>query len=336
MKSFKRINFFMVCLISVFLVTAYAGEKKITKTFAGKSEVQIKTVSGDCVVKTAAGKKIQVVILYTYPENVYKPSFEEAGDILVLKEKFEGSASGKSTWTVTVPAKTRIAFKSASGDFTAAGLKNGLKAKTASGDFDVENIEGSLMIGTASGDLDANNISGNVSFKAASGDMNIRKVSGKLEFKAASGDFEGRDLKGDITIKTASGDIDIEDAAGSFDVKTASGEAEASKILLKKASVFKTASGDIEVQLAESAKYDLTLASASGNAVLDYNGNPLKGYFEFTAKKSSGQIVSPVKFDKEEEFEQHGQKYLKKSVTLGGSTPKILIKTASGKAELEK
>lgn len=336
MKSFKRVNLFMVCLISIFLVGAYAGEKKITKTFGAKSEIQIKTVSGDCIVNTSAGNKIQVVILYTYPEDVYKPSFEEAGDTLVMKEKFEGSAHGSSTWTVTVPVKTKITFHSASGDFSAAGLKNDLKAKTASGDFNVENIEGSVMIGTASGDLKANNISGNVSFKAASGDMDIRKVSGKLEFKVASGDLEGRDLKGDITIKTASGDIDIENAEGSLDVKTASGEVEASKILLKKASVFKTASGDIEVQLAESAKYDLTLASASGNAVLDYNGNPLKGYFEFTAKKTSGKIVSPVKFDKEEEFEQHGQKYLKKSVTLGGSTPKILIKTASGKAELDK
>jgi DUF4097 and DUF4098 domain-containing protein YvlB len=319
MKALKRINLFLVCLVSIFLVTAYAGEtQEIDRTFAAKKTVQIKTVSGDCVVKTAGGSKIQVHVAYTYPKDVYEPVFKEEGDTLVLQEKFKGSGSGKSTWTVTVPAKTGITFHSASGDFSAAGLKGTLNGKTASGDFEIKDLEGDLTIGTASGDLEADNISGN------------------LVFKAASGDIEGRNLEGDMAIKTASGDIEIEEAKGSFEVKTANGEIEASKIILRKASSFKTASGEVEIQLAESAKYDLTLASATGDVVLDYNGHPFKGYFEFTAKKSSGEIECPVKFDKEEEIEHHGQKYLKKSFSRGGNTPKILLKTASGTAELQK
>ena len=72
------------------------------------------------------------------------------------------------------------------------------------------------------------------------------------------------------------------------------------------------------------------------DVVLDYNKNPVFGSFEFVARADRGKISSPFKFDKEETFFDHGQKYMKKWFKRKKDTPKILIRTASGKVELKK
>jgi hypothetical protein len=76
--------------------------------------------------------------------------------------------------------------------------------------------------------------------------------------------------------------------------------------------------------------------------VLDYDGNPVTGFFEFTARRDRGRIVSPIKFDTEEEYEpgwgDRGRSviYLRKTFTKGDDKPVILLGTSSGTAELKK
>ena len=137
-------------------------------------------------------------------------------------------------------------------------------------------------------------------------------------------------------IKTASGEINISDSKGEFTLGTASGDIEASNMEFTAESSLSTASGEISVELAKSLTYDMTLSTASGNVDLDYNGNDVKGFFEFTARKDKGKIVSPFKFDKEEVIEKNGKEYDKKSFTKGGVSPKVYLKTASGTVRLEK
>ena len=127
-----------------------------------------------------------------------------------------------------------------------------------------------------------------------------------------------------------------EKLSGDIDIQTASGDINASDILIENESQFKVASGDVEVTLTESVAHNLTLASAFGDAVLDYNGNPLNGWFELTASVEDGMIISPFKFDKEEIKEKWGKEYAVKSFEKGSDTPKIYIKTATGKAVLKK
>jgi len=78
------------------------------------------------------------------------------------------------------------------------------------------------------------------------------------------------------------------------------------------------------------------MSAASGDVTLDYNGNPIRGYFEFTARKHSGRISAPFKFDKVEEYEQSGQTYEQKSFTREKDSPKIYLSTSSGRAALKK
>ena len=308
----------MVCLVVG--ISLGQGREEIHKTFDAKEIVEISTVSGDCIVKAGGSDKIIVDVVYSVePEDAFKPEFRERGNRLRLKERWYGrNTSGRVTWTLTVPPQTEIEFSTASGDLTVEGLTNSVEASTASGNVTVENTKGEFELSTASGD---------VSFEDTQGEFDI---------STASGEIEASNIQGSIEMSTASGDIDVSDSRGHFELSCASGSVDASKIVIEEESSFSTASGKVYVSVGKTPEYDLELSSASGNVILDYNGNPIKGYFEFTARKRRGRISSPISFDKEEEYERYDQTYVRKSFTRGGANPMVTISTASGRASLRK
>ena len=158
----------------------------------------------------------------------------------------------------------------------------------------------------------------------------------EIEFTTASGSFHVEDMNGDFRVNTASGDIEIHDCSGVFDINTASGDIDASGIILEDDAVFGTASGTVRVDLAETPEYDLKIGSASGRAILMYNGHEVKGNFEFSCRPGHGRIKAPYDFDEEEEFYRSGQRYVRKSFVRVDSEPHISIGTASGRAIMEK
>ena len=296
------------------------AEKELHKTYEAKKSVRIKTVSGDCVVKSGVAGKILVDLVYSVePEGAFEPEISESGTSLRIRERWYGSSSrGRVTWTVTAPPETEIEFSTASGDLSVNGLTKSIDASTASGDVTLENTKGEYDISTASGEVI------------------IEGAQGEFDISTASGDVEGYQLQGEFDLSTASGDIEISDSQGMFDMSCASGGVEASNVVIEEESSFSTASGEVYVKLGKTSDYDLDLSSASGRATLDYNGNAIKGSFEFTAKKRRGRIESPISFDHEEEYERYDQIYMRKTFTQGGTIPKIIISTASGRAILRK
>lgn len=307
-------------LIILFMIgSLFAQEKKeIHKIFEAKERVRISTTSGDCIIQTGNSDEIKVDLVYTVePEDSFEPDIEEKGNSLRIRERWYGSSSGRVTWTLTVPPVTEIEFSTASGDISVDGLQKLIEASTASGDITIENASGEFEISTASGDVE------------------LTDSSGEIDISTASGDVKSTNNKGEFELNTASGDIRVRDCGGIFELNCASGEIKASGLIIEEESSFSTASGDVEVSLEQSSEYDLDLSAASGDVSLDYAGNEIKGYFEFSARQSSGSIRSPIDFDKEEVYERHGRDYVKKSFTRGGNTPVIRISTASGRAELK-
>ncbi len=300
MKKLIHISFLLTFLVSMIVVNVSATERQeITKTFNRKESIDMRFVSGDCHIKKGSSDKIQVHLVYRInPPDAFEPEFKEKSDKLVLKEHFHGSSSGSSTWTLTVPDGIEIQFKSASGDFEITDLKCEIKVNTASGDVSIENSGQEFDVNTASGDVTIDNSKGEFDINTASGEISGSKVTGEFSFNTASGDIDGKE------------------------------------ILIEEESSFNAASGDVYVELAKNSVYDLKISSASGDAILNYNGNTIEGYFEFIAKVRNGRIKSPFKFEKEEEFYRNDQLYARKSFTKGKDTPRIYISTASGKAEL--
>ncbi len=318
MKKSLKIVLGILFIFSGFNLFAQ-DQKEIHKTFEAKNKVRIETVSGDCTIRSGDRNEIKVDVLYSvHPEDAFEADIQERSDEIKIKERWHGRSSGKVTWTITVPKGTDIRFSTASGDLSIDGIENEIEASTASGDITITNSQGKLEISTASGDVE------------------VFDTTGEFDLSTASGDVKAFDVSGEIEISTASGDIRVKNSRGEFDLSCASGDIEVSGITLEDESSFSTASGDIEVGLAESLKYDLECSAASGDVELDYNGNEIKGFFEFTTKKHSGNIRSPLDFDTEEEYERGGRTYVKKSFSIGGSKPRILLSSSSGDVVLKK
>ncbi|MBN1212799.1 MAG: DUF4097 family beta strand repeat protein [candidate division Zixibacteria bacterium] len=307
-------------LVSLLAVNLHAGRKReINKSFDAKKSIRITTISGDCIVQVGDKDRIDVRLIYTYtPEDNFEPLFRAKGDNLYLEEDMTGSTRGSAVWTLTVPPQTRINFSSASGGFESDGLEGRVIIETASGDIELSGCEDNFRVETASGGITLTDSKGDFDLSTASGDIMVSDCSGIFEIDVASGDIETNNCRGEFELNTASGDI------------------EALNTVIEEASSFGCASGDVYVELSESTDFDLTLSSASGRVVLDYNGQPVKGHFEFTAREDRGDIRAPFPFDHEEVYERYDQDYISKSFTLGSDVPEILIETASGKAILEK
>jgi len=316
---------------------AAGNEKIIHKIFKNKNVVQINTFSGDCIIKIkkSPDKDIDVLLAHTYSHIVMEPQFSEEGSTLVLKEKLNLSGPGESKWTITLPGKIDIRFTSISGDFSVSGISGNIKAKTVSGSMIITGCTGSVDAGGVTGSMELDNLSGKINISIANSDLKIKQISGDISIKVANGDIEASKLTGNIVVKAPGGDVHIDNSTGGFEIKSASGDITADKIILKNNSYFKTASGDVTVVLADTTDFDLSLDSASGNVELNYSGFPIIGYFEFEAIESRGNIVSPFKFDKEEEQNRWGKKYLIKSFKREVEFPKVYLRTASGKATLK-
>jgi DUF4097 and DUF4098 domain-containing protein YvlB len=343
-QMLKGIRVTILALV-VLIVSGYAGTavaEDVREAFDGVTKVELSSVSGDCIVMTHRSDEVIVELFYDVkPEGSFEYEMRKSGKTLVIKEKWgrggrHKNMSGDVSWTLTVPADTEIEFSTASGDITASGLTKSIEASTASGDIDLKDMEADIDISTASGSAELVNLKGNIDISTASGDIDIEDSSGDIELSTASGDIDATGVSGEFDLGAASGDISISDARGIFDVGCASGDIDATGVTIEGSSEFSTASGDVEVSLAVTCEYDLELSAASGDVVLDYNGNKVKGFFEFTAHKRRGKIVCPFDFDEEEEFEQNGETYVRKSFSRGGDTPEIELSTASGKAVLKK
>ena len=286
--------------VLILSVSALAGRtREETKTYQGIETIRLSTISGDCIVQKSTGSDVTVEVVWSYdPRDSFEPRFNERGKVLKLSEEIYGSNSGSSTWTLTVPENVEITFNSASGNFEIAGFQGEVSAETASGDIRADDCGGVFKLSSASGDIDL------------------------------------RDCTGDIRVSSASGDIQLIECNGEFEVSCASGDVDADGVKLEETGSFSSASGNVQVILAAAPEFDLSVGSASGDATLNYNGNPLSGRFEFTAQYREGRISAPVDFDGEDRYERHGERYISKWFKKGAESPLISVETGSGEAVL--
>jgi len=173
----------------------------------------------------------------------------------------------------------------------------------------------------------------NIEFHSVSGDFSAAGLKGDIHGAAVSGDVNLEDLTGKLSVEAVSGDIKVNKAEGELKLKAVSGDINISVVTIKGTSAFKCISGDIEVTLAKTAEYDIDLATVSGDVTLDYNGNPIKGYFHFKGQK--GNISSPIPFENTGESDSHNP-FVKKYFKKDGDSPKISMETISGDLKLKK
>lgn len=98
------------------------------------------------------------------------------------------------SFTVRVPAGTKLSVGTVSGDVSGRGLRGDTEARSVSGDVDLTDVE--------AGTVEAQSVSGNITLERVNADVvGAETVSGDVEF---SGEIRAR---GEYDLKTLSGDI---------------------------------------------------------------------------------------------------------------------------------
>jgi|WetSurMetagenome_2_1015567.scaffolds.fasta_scaffold23496_3 hypothetical protein len=293
---------------------------EIDKTFAKKDIIKMNFVSGNCRVSKSTDDLIHVkVISEINPQVNFNALIDEYENSLELKEQFLGSTKGNVNWILSIPNGVKIDFISASGNFNIENLKTELKVSVASGNIDITNSEGKFKISTASGNITSKSSNGNFKLTTASGNLNVNNSEGSFKLSSASGNIVMENTKGEMKLNTASGIINVTD------------------ITTTEKCSFNSASGDVNVKLASSPKNDLSLNTASGDAVLDYNGNSISGYFKFSVMKNHGKIIVPFTLDNEKEIiNSEDENRLVRTARIDSDNPIIKISTSTGSVELKK
>jgi len=157
----------------------------------------------------------------------------------------------------------------------------------------------------------------------------------RLYLSSATGNISAEGVQSEMKAETGTGSVDIKNSAGIFDLKSGTGNVHGAGIRIIGNSRFMSGTGQVSITIASGSDYDITVASGTGDAILDYNGNPLKGRFEFTAKHGSGRIVSAVDFEIQEIVSDEHFRYDRKSFKVDDrNTPRIRIESGDGRAML--
>ena len=300
-SKMRILKLMTIMVIGLLLITNSFAQEEIKKTFDNKGEVRFKLVLGDCELKKSSNDKIHVTLVYTYSDEKYEPQLEEKSRYIQLREKFHGNnPKGSAKWTIEVPDDVEIDFKTATGD---------------------------LFINKVNVEIDGN---------TGTGEIDIRDAKGQFDLSTGTGDIEVSNSEGEFDVNSGTGNVLIEDSKGNFDVSSGTGSVEVVNITIEDDGEFSCGTGDVDIVSPKGSGFELRVSSGTDDATLDMGSSPLEGYFEFTCHSRKGRISSPVDFDREDEYEEGDNKYLKKSFKKGSSSNKYYIRTGTGTAKLKK
>ncbi len=296
------------------------AQKEQVKTFTGVKSIKMNNSSANCKIQKSSDQSVTVKLKYTYNDGDVENTMDQEGDRLVIRETFHANnVRGSSEWILSVPDGIAIKYTTGSGSIEAANLKLDINATTGSGGFTLNNVTGTLNITTGSGDLELDGFSGELYVNIGSGSATIQN---------SSGDFD---------LNCGSGNINVNQSKAAFKINTGSGRVLAKGINLTGASRFNSGSGSSTVVLASALQHDIAVNSGSGDAELNFNGNPIAGEIIMEASKEHGRIDAPFAFDKTEEIVRSGNDNvtIRKTVAKGKSINKIRVGTGSGDAVLK-
>lgn len=314
-------TYFLIAVILVSAVFMTHAQTQVSKSFKGVKSIRMNTSSGNCKIVKSQDATVGVNVSHGYDAGVFEPIFEQNGDRLELREDYQArTVSGSSPrWTLTIPETVEVRFRTGSGDIEAADMKLRLDATTGSGNVAFRKISGEITVNTGSGDFD------------------LEDSEGLIDISIGSGTARVTNSRGELKLSCGSGNIRIADSQAEFRANTGSGDVIGRNITLAGSSKFSSGSGDTQVVLSGTPKYDIAVGSGSGNAELNFNGNEIAGEIVMMANKHNGRIVAPFEFEKVEEIKQWGdQVTVKKTVTKGNAAHRVSVTTGSGEATLRK
>lgn len=313
-------QFISLLTLSLFL---FAQDGKIDKSFEDINRIDMEIGAGDVVIVKSATNKVRVMVEFDSDEEENKPRIEKRGKKLIIKERRKGrnyffnNRSSRHEWHLEVPNGLELEFSTGSGDVDVTGVEfTEAELNSGSGKIKYTDGSGDARINTGSGRITVKNHKGNIKSNTGSGGIELSKIDGRVHGNTGSGDIRVQNSKGGFRLNTGSGDIEI-----------------SSTDIIKKSSM-NTGSGEVMLTLNKELSANLSMNAGSGDVTLKYNGTPIKGYIEMTAKRES-RIRAPFTFDRTEKIDQWGGSYVVKSASIKGDDPEISLSTGSGRVTIK-
>jgi hypothetical protein len=302
--NMKSIKFCSVLIVGIMIISAlslYGQDRKLERSFDATKELKFKLATSGCSITASPDDQIHVKVTYSYPEDAYRVEITERGHSVTLSEDFiEKNPRGSAEWQVQVPAHTEIKFNSGTGS--------------------LEISEVDLIIEGNSG----------------TGSITVSKSKGEFELNSGTGSVEVVDSEGEFELNSGTGKVRASNSKGEFKANSGTGKVFGERLEFTDQAEFNSGTGSAEVIRPIGQDFELSISSGTGSAVLDLDGAPLQGYFEFSAHVRAGRIVCPVAFDGEEYYENGHSDKIHKWFQKGSENPRYQISTGTGTARLIK
>ena len=286
---------------------ASAGEVSVDTTFtvARNGVIDISVPSGRLVVR---GSERSTAALRTNGAD-YRLRSSGGGVTLAMAESFERRSGVRSSSyrqtdepeiELLVPRAVRLLINGKAADVSVSDIAGDVEIHLQSGDVRLESLGGRAIVETISGDIRAVNGVGDLRVTTVSGDLIARGIRGSIDVHTTSGTVAlGVEGSASVQVEVVSGDILFD---GSF--------ADDARLQLT------THSGDVVVQLPESARGELDVTS--------YNGE-VRGA-AITLKPSREEGVRSGRNDRSTRHYEFG----------GGGAARITITTFSGDVSIQR
>jgi len=171
----------------------------------------------------------------------------------------------------------------------AVDVKGDVDIEGRGNDIELENIAGQVTVnGSYSGTLQFKNLAKPLNLESRNTDLKVEKVPGTITMDL--GEFTGTNLVGPVRLITKSKDIHLEDFTQSLELETERGDIELKpgKVPVAKIDA-RSRSGNIDLELPESAKFELKAATNRGEVQNEY-GSPLEAETEGEGARLKGKV----------------------------------------------
>lgn len=173
------------------------------------------------------------------------------------------------SYELEVPAETRLAANTGSGNETISGISGPLRANTGSGSLKISNIGDELDANSGSGDIEANSIKGHARVHTGSGWIHGSGIAGAIVAGTGSGDIRlEQTAPGDVKVQTGSGTTELTGVSGGLEARSGSGNIYASGNPTGGWTMH-SGSGTLKVHFATQVGFDLDAHTSSGQIITD-------------------------------------------------------------------
>ncbi len=171
----------------------------------------------------------------------------------------------------------------------AVDVKGSVDIEGRGSDIELENIAGQVTVnGSYSGTLQFKNLAKPLHLESRNTDLRVASVPGTITMDL--GEFTGTNLIGPVRLVTRSKDIHLEDFTQSLELETERGDIDLKpgKLPVPKIDA-RSRSGNIELELPESAKFELKATTNRGEAHNEY-GSPIQTATEGQGGTLKGKV----------------------------------------------